>query len=86
MSLVSDDATLAQYRSDFDKAAIRYGDMKKKLAEDMIRFITPIRERAVALFEDQKGLKKIIASGAEKARISAKATIEAARELAGLNY
>ena len=86
MSLVSEPSTLEKFRDDFDRASIRYGDMKKQLAEDMIRFISPIRERAESILKDETYLKKIIKEGADKARVSARNTIEATRELTGLNY
>jgi tryptophanyl-tRNA synthetase len=86
MSLVSDESTVGKFREDFDKAAIRYGDMKKQLAEDMVRFITPIRVRAEEIRRDEIYLKKIMQAGAEKARESAQETIKASREMIGLNY
>jgi tryptophanyl-tRNA synthetase len=33
---------------------IRYGDMKKQLAEDMVNFIQPIREKAADLLNNQE--------------------------------
>lgn len=86
MQLVSEEATLQSYQESFDKGAIRYGDMKKDLAEDMVKFITPIREKAEAIRQDEHYLKTIILNGAEKARISATKTIEAVREMTGLKY
>jgi tryptophanyl-tRNA synthetase len=86
MSLVSEPSTVEKFTADFNKASIRYGDMKKQLAEDMITFISPIRSKAEAIYEDKSYLKKIIKEGAEKARASAQKTIESARQLSGLNY
>jgi tryptophanyl-tRNA synthetase len=86
MSLVSEEQTVTKYREDFNKANIRYGDMKKQLAEDMVRFIAPIREKAIEIRYDERFLRKIMEEGTEKARISSIKTIEAARELAGLKY
>jgi tryptophanyl-tRNA synthetase len=86
MSLVSEEQTVTKFREDFNNANIRYGDMKKQLAEDMVRFIAPIREKANEIRNDESYLKKIMKEGTEKARISATKTIEAARELAGLKY
>ncbi|HJW16477.1 MAG TPA: tryptophan--tRNA ligase [Flavisolibacter sp.] len=86
MSLVSEEQTVTKFRDDFNKANIRYGDMKKQLAEDMVRFIAPIREKANDIRNDERFLKKIMKEGTEKARISANKTIEAARELTGLKY
>ena len=86
MALVSEESTVQKFRDDFNGATIRYGDMKKQLAEDMVRFITPIREKGEALYSDRDYLKKIMDRGAEKARESARKTIEQTRELIGLNY
>lgn len=86
MSLVSEENTTQKFRDDFNAASIRYGDMKKQLAEDMVKFIAPIRERAAAIRKDEEYLKKIIRQGAEKARESARQTIEQTRQLIGLNY
>jgi tryptophanyl-tRNA synthetase len=86
MSLVSEEQTVSKFREDFNKANIRYGDMKKQLAEDMVRFIAPIREKANDIRNDISYLNKIMKEGTEKARISAAKTMEAARELTGLKY
>lgn len=86
MSLVSEPSTVEKFTTDFNKATIRYGDMKKQLAEDMVHFITPIRAKAEAIYLDKSYLKKIIKDGADKARISAQRTIELARDLSGLKY
>ena len=86
MSLVSEESTLQKFKDDFNKANIRYGDMKKQLAEDMVRFVAPIREKANAIRSDEKYLSKIIREGAEQSRENAGKTITAARKAIGLNY
>ena len=86
MRLVSEESTVEKFRDDFNAASIRYGDMKKQLAEDMVKFITPIRQKAADIRKDEAYLKKVMGQGAEKARESARKTIEQARELVGLNY
>jgi tryptophanyl-tRNA synthetase len=86
MSLVSEESTVQKFREDFNNATIRYGDMKKSLAEDMVAFITPIREKAQSIRSDEAYLKKVVERGAEQARESARQTLRQARELTGLNY
>lgn len=86
MKLVSAADVIAKYQSDYNNCSIRYGDMKKQLAEDMVKFISPIREQAASIRNDEKYLKEIMEKGATKARKSAKATIELVREVMGLNY
>jgi tryptophanyl-tRNA synthetase len=86
MGLVSATDVTETYRNAYDKCTIRYGDMKKQLAEDMVAFIRPIREKAIALQNNEAELRAILKHGAEKARESAAATISEARKLIGINY
>ena len=86
MKLVSSEETINKFESDFNDCTIRYGDMKKQLAEDMVKFITPIRQKAEAIRNDENYLKEVMEKGAEKARRSAKATMEQVRKAMGLSY
>ena len=86
MRLVCSNEKGDKYERDFNEKAIRYGDMKKELAEDMVNFISPIREKANELLGNEKKLKEILDIGAEKARKSAAATMEKVRNVMGLNY
>lgn len=86
MKLVSSQEVLDTYTNAYNDCTIRYGDMKKQLAEDMVNFIAPIREKAKDLQNDEERLKKIMKAGAEKARASASKTIAEARKLMGINY
>ena len=86
MKLVSDDETLKKFEAGYDNCSIRYGDMKKQLAEDMVKFISPIRSKAEDLLNDEKGMKEIMDRGAEKARKSAAETMKLVRQAIGLNY
>ena len=58
----------------------------RALAEDMIQFVKPIREKASALQNDIQLLQKIMREGKEKARASASQTLSEARRLIGINY
>ena len=86
MKLVSSEDTLKKFDEDYNKCTIRYGDMKKQLGEDMVKFISPIREKVNAILGDEKYLRRVMEQGAEKARKSAKATMELVREAIGLKY
>ena len=86
MSLVSSNEVIHKFEEDYNNCSIRYGDMKKQLAEDMVRFITPIRERAEAIRHDEKYLQEVMKKGAIKARKSAQATIKRVRQAMGLKY
>lgn len=86
MKLVSSEEVVKKFEGDYNNSSIRYGDMKKQLAEDMVRFIAPVREKAEAIRNDEKYLKEVMEKGAEKARKSARATMALVREVMGLNY
>lgn len=86
MKLVSSTDTLTKFEEDYNNCSIRYGDMKKQLAEDMVRFISPIREKVNAILADEKYLKEVTEQGAEKASKSAGLTMKLVREAIGLNY
>ncbi len=86
MRLVSAPDTVQHFTDAFNNCNIRYGDLKKQLAEDMAAFIKPIRERAEAIEHDEAYLNRIMREGAEKARASAVQTLQEARKLMGLNY
>jgi tryptophanyl-tRNA synthetase len=85
MNIVSSKETVEKFESDFNNSSsgnciIRYGDMKKQLAEDMVQFITPIRSKAADLQENKELLEKIIQQGADKARASASVTLKLVRK------
>jgi tryptophanyl-tRNA synthetase len=86
LSLAATPETTQLFRDQYNNCNIRYGDMKKQLAEDMAAFVRPIRERTIELHKDEALLRKILKDGAEKARASASKTIEGARKLIGINY
>ena len=86
MQSVSSTDTHASFLQAYNECNIRYGDMKKQLAEDMANFVKPIRERAIELQKDEETLRKILKQGAEKARESASKTIALARKAIGINY
>lgn len=86
MNLVSEKAVIDKFEEDYNKCSIRYGDLKKQLGEDMVKFIAPIREKAESIRNNEQYLKEVMEKGAEKARKSAKATMELVREAIGLNY
>ncbi|MDR3339073.1 MAG: tryptophan--tRNA ligase [Candidatus Symbiothrix sp.] len=60
-----------------------YGNMKKQLAEDIIKVTSPIRERINDIKNDAAYLHKVAKEGAEKARESAGKTLRDVREIMG---
>ncbi len=91
MAQVSSADIVNKFESDFNASSsgntiIRYGDLKKQLAEDMVNFINPIREKAASIQSDQVLMNRLIKQGADKARMRASETLIIIREAIGLNY
>ena len=83
MKIVSSPETLAFFEGEYNECRIRYGDMKKQLAEDMILFTEPFRAKINEISADHDYLKKVARQGADKARESASRTVREVREIIG---
>ena len=83
MRVVSTPEVVEHYENKWNACDIRYGDLKKQLAEDIIKVTSPIRERILEIEKDDAYLRKVTREGAEKARESASKTIAAVREIVG---
>jgi len=83
MNVVSEPETLSYFKDKYASCEIRYGDLKKQLAEDIIKFTEPIRLRINDILSDNKYLSKVVSEGAEKARASASKTVHEVREIIG---
>ena len=67
----------------WNDCSIRYGDLKKQIAQDLCTIVAPIRERIEQFSADTDLLDKIARDGAEVARQSARATIDEVRRIIG---
>ncbi|MGC3977266.1 MAG: tryptophan--tRNA ligase [Paludibacteraceae bacterium] len=83
MRVVSKPETITFFTEQYNTCQIRYGDLKKQLAEDMILFVNPIRERIKEIANDEAYLNKVALIGKEKAQESARKTIKEVREIIG---
>jgi tryptophanyl-tRNA synthetase len=83
MDIVSTKDTVSHFRGKYNTCQIRYGDMKKQLAEDIITVTTPLREKINEILADDAFIRKAVALGREKARASASKTLKEVREIIG---
>lgn len=72
------------FNEQYNTCKIRYGDLKKQLAEDIVQFTTPIREKIIEIKSKNEYLKEIAEMGAAKAKESASKTIAEVREIIGI--
>lgn len=84
MSIVSAPDTVQFFRDRYADCTIRYGDLKKQLAADIITVVAPIRERILDIRSDEQYLSKVAQMGAEKARENASKTVREVREIMGI--
>ena len=83
MRVVSSEETVRHFDDLYNSCQIRYGDMKKQLAEDMVAFTEPFRQRIAELSADEAALRRIMDRGKERARESARKTIDEVRHVIG---
>jgi len=83
MKYVSTPDTYAFFDEKYNTCQIRYGDLKKQLAEDIVNFTSPFRERIEGILADTEYLRKVARLGAEKARESATKTLSEVRSIIG---
>lgn len=69
----------------WNNCALRYGDLKKQIAEDLCQTVAPIRERINEFASNQEFLEKIACQGAEKARARVAQTLKEMRQIIGFN-
>ena len=84
LKVVSTPDTVQYFTDKYNACEIRYGDLKKQLAEDIIATVSPIRERIEEIKSNDKYLHEVVMAGAERARASASETIRAVREIMGI--
>ncbi len=83
MNVVSGSQVVEYFAEKHASCEIRYGDLKKQLAEDIIKATDPIREKITEILADNSYLAKVVREGGEKARESASRTVREVREIIG---
>ena len=84
MELASTPDTLQHFRDAYADCSIRYGDLKKQLAEDLLKITTPIRQRIEEIKADEAFMGRVLRQGAERARENAAKTLAEVREIMGI--
>lgn len=73
-----------QYEAVYQSTGLRYGDLKKELAQAIFTELQPIQEKRRALEADPEYVNKIISQGAQKASVVAQETMNEVRTKMGL--
>lgn len=83
LRIVSTPEVVKHFEDKWNTCEIRYGDLKKQLAEDIIAVTSPIRDRILQIQNDEAYLHKVTIEGREKARESASKTLKEVRKIMG---
>jgi tryptophanyl-tRNA synthetase len=84
LELTSTPDTVQHFRDAYADCSIRYGDLKKQLAEDILKVTTPIREHILDIQNDDEYISRVVRQGAERAREVASKTLAEVREIMGI--
>ncbi len=83
LKVVSKPDVVQYFEDQYNNCSIRYGDLKKQLAEDIVAFTQPISEKIKELSSNDENIRKLMDLGAEKARANAQQTLREVREIIG---
>ncbi len=86
LKIVSTEDAYQYFDEKWNDCSIRYGDLKKQIAQDLCAAVAPVRERIMEYSSNIELLDKIAAEGAEIARASAQATMNEVRQIIGFKY
>lgn len=86
MELVSTPDTLEHFKNAYANCSIRYGDLKKQLAEDILKTTLPIRERILDIRDNDEYLSRVVRQGEERTREVAAKTLREVREIMGIRH
>ena len=84
LKLVASTDELAEWENRYRSGGMGYSEVKKRLAESMIDYFKPFREKRTELENNVDYVKKVLAAGAERAKSVAAATLAKARDAVGL--
>ncbi|MDT8302494.1 MAG: tryptophan--tRNA ligase [Sedimentisphaerales bacterium] len=84
LKLVASPEELAEWENKYRNGGMGYGQAKKRLAELMLDYFKPYREKRSELENNISYVKEVLANGAERAKAVASKTLEKARQAVGL--
>jgi tryptophanyl-tRNA synthetase len=84
LKLVAEPAELAEWETRYRNGGMGYGDAKKRLAELMLGYFEPYREKREELRNNLDYVHEVLAKGAQRAKAVARDTLNKARTAVGL--
>jgi tryptophanyl-tRNA synthetase len=82
--LVASEADYATMVADHERGGVGYGDFKKRLLAAVSDYFAPFREKRAEIVADPRYVDRVLAEGAEKARVVARKSLARVRDAVGL--
>ena len=82
--LVASEADYATMVADHERGGVGYGDFKKRLLAAVSDYFAPFREKRAEIVADPRYVDRVLAEGAEKARVVARMSLARVRDAVGL--
>jgi tryptophanyl-tRNA synthetase len=86
LKLVASPNELAQWDKKYREGGMGYGQAKKRLAELLIEYFEPYRQKRAELENNLDAVKQVLEDGAKRAKTIACETLAKARKAVGLDY
>ena len=83
LKLVASEDELKEWESKYRNGGMGYGEAKKRLAELIIEYFKPYREKRAQLEKDPKYVQEVLADGARRAKAAAVKTMTRVRDAVG---
>ena len=84
LKLVASAEELAEWEAKYRNGGMGYGEAKKRLAELIIEYFKPFREKRTDLESNLDHVKEVLDNGAKRARKVARQTLDKVRKAVGL--
>jgi tryptophanyl-tRNA synthetase len=85
LRLVASKEELAEWEKKYRQGGVGYGQAKKRLAELLIEYFKPYRQKRAELEKNVDYVRKVLREGAEKAKAAAQKTLSRARKAVGID-
>jgi tryptophanyl-tRNA synthetase len=86
LKLVASPDELAHWNKRYREGGMGYGEVKKRLAELIIEYFEPYRQKRAELENNKDQVKEMLENGAKRAKAVASQTLAKARKAVGLDY
>lgn len=86
LKLMAPVAVREEFDAEYAAGRLMYKKLKDAVSEHLLKFLAPLQERRKAIADDAARVERVLAEGAERARVLARETLREVRERIGLAH